>query len=309
MANLAQNNRLARLTQAVNASISQAVGLLLAAEKGDYSGFSNAWNQDVANDGRPIGTLTASLHTADETGAGTDADIYFGIRSGTKVKEWLLDKSGYNDLEQNDSDDYYLYVGDKSITPQNIQSVYLRMGNRLGAAPDWKCDNLRVWINGNPTQFTVNRWFTAQGQSWEALLTGPGDYIRALSVNVRTGSDTGAGTDADIYFGMAAQGGQSREWLLSKAGHNDFERGANEVYNLEVNTLPFGSGAVRSYWLRMGKRMGFGPDWQCDRLSVSVNEREVVRKTVGKWFKQENEAWSQAVNGLAPLNYYVPPGH
>ena len=165
---LSHDGRRRRLTQAFAAAVDHAVDLLSAAEAGDFSGFSDAWNLDAAREQRPIGTLTVTIHTADSLGAGTDADIYFGLQSGDELQEWLLDKTGYDDFERGDTDDYYLYAGYDSFAPEKLTGVRLRMGKRSGLGPDWKCAWIRVWVNGHPTRLKVDRTFKAGGAKWEA---------------------------------------------------------------------------------------------------------------------------------------------
>ena len=169
---LAKSDRTARLRKAVDRAVEHAVALLTAAERGDYSGFSDAWNLDVGEDDRPIGSLTVTVHTGTKLGAGTNADIYFGMRlpDGTE-KRWLLDHEGYDDFENGDTDDYYLYVPDKAFDPANIDRIWIEMGDRGHAltspGPDWQCDWIIVWINGHATRHTVKTQFKRTGDRWE----------------------------------------------------------------------------------------------------------------------------------------------
>ncbi len=165
------NDRKKRLTKATATAISDTLTLLLAAESNDYSDFSDGWNLDAIDpkyDHRSIGTLVVSVKTADKLGAGTDADIYFGFVNSTgSRKQWKIDKEMYNDLEQNDSDDYYFYLNDPLFTIENINKVYLMMGEHHGTGPDWKCSSITIWINGKPFKYKVDQEFNDQGDLWE----------------------------------------------------------------------------------------------------------------------------------------------
>ncbi|OHD08427.1 MAG: hypothetical protein A2086_03625 [Spirochaetes bacterium GWD1_27_9] len=121
--------------------------------------FSDGWNLDAALDSRVIGTLVVTIHTSDKWLAGTDCDIYFGMRlSDGRTYERKLDKEGYNDFEKNDLDDYFLYVGDKTFYPNQVTSIWLRSVS-YGSGPDWHVDYLKVKINGvNVYSKTINAW-------------------------------------------------------------------------------------------------------------------------------------------------------
>jgi len=163
-------DRRARLTRAVTEAVAEASALLQAAESGNYGGFSDAWNLDAANDGRPFGTLTVSVRTGDESGAGTDADIYFGLVFADGItKEWLLDKEGYNDFERGDNDDYYLFLADKNCDPARVKSVYLRMGAEHGLGVAWKPASIGIRVNGTLVfERNVNVWLNHRGEKWES---------------------------------------------------------------------------------------------------------------------------------------------
>ncbi len=174
---LAEGDRTARVRQAVDRAVEHSIALLTAAEAGDYSGFSDAWNLDAAEDDRPIGSLTVTVHTGTDFGAGTNADIYFGMQAeGDREKRWLLDHAGYDDFENDDTDEYYLYVGDGAFEPAKIERIRIEMGGAgdalMSLASDWQCDWITVWINGSPTKYTVKKWFKRKGDAWEADVGG-----------------------------------------------------------------------------------------------------------------------------------------
>jgi PLAT/LH2 domain len=173
---LGQSDREARLRSAVDKAVVFAAGLITAAERGDLSVFSDSWNLDAGMDGRPIGSLTVTIRTADDFGSGTDADIYFGMVSADgHVKEWLLDKSGYNDFETGDNDEYYLFVQEMAYTPGGMAVGYLRMGEHHGVENDWKCLSLRVYINGVvAADQAMQKWFRDEGDRYDLALAVPG---------------------------------------------------------------------------------------------------------------------------------------
>lgn len=147
---LSENNRKERLTNAFSTATNQSCNILELAEQGDYSKFSDRWNLDVGSSKSPISSLTTIVTTGTKYGAGTDDDIYFGIQLKTgDTKEWLLDKAFYNDFENGDKDEYYLYINDVDFSPKLVSKVWIRkdhINNSLGEA--WYLDSLIVNVNG-----------------------------------------------------------------------------------------------------------------------------------------------------------------
>lgn len=147
-------------------------------DKGIISHFDPARVRNQAplpSDGRKLSSVAGRIKcasvkvtTADKMFAGTDADIQFGLafKNGT-TKEWVLDHKYYNDLERGDSDWYHFFTGLPPNRVDEIAGVSLRMVNTKGSSPDWNCKQIRVSINGGPSQdFAVNTEFKKAGNKW-----------------------------------------------------------------------------------------------------------------------------------------------
>jgi hypothetical protein len=130
-----------------------------ATADGSNTLFRDGWNLDAALDSRPIGSLVVTIHTSNKYLAGTDCDIYFGMRlSDGRIIENKIDKEGYNDFEKNDLDDYFVYVGDQTFYPNQVTSIWLK-SVKYGAGVDWHVDYIKVRINGtNVYSKTINSW-------------------------------------------------------------------------------------------------------------------------------------------------------
>ncbi len=166
---LNQNGRKERLKKAFNAAKTQCTNMLKQAEKGDYHCFTDRWNLDVGTSGSPISSLTVTIKTGTDFGAGTDDDIYFGIelKSGA-TKKWILDKSGYNDFENGDKDEYYLYINDKKFTPDAVKRVWIEKKNlKLSNGESWYLDSFEVDVNGNRVcSKKVGKWMNGDTKSY-----------------------------------------------------------------------------------------------------------------------------------------------
>lgn len=102
--------------------------------------------------------------------------------------------------------------------------------------------------------------------------------INRLDVWVVTGSKNGAGTDGDVYIGIAG-----REFFIDTAA-DDFEAGSNRTYTLGVgaNIHHASSNDPRSpqlstsdldkypVYLRFEPKNS-GPDWNLERIRVTTN--------------------------------------
>ena len=158
---LNQNGRIARLEDAFSTAEEQCENLLNLADKGDYSKFTDRWNLDVGASESPISSLTAVVTTGTESGAGTDDDIYFGIELKTgDTKEWKLDKSFYNDFENGDKDEYYLYIDDIDFSPSLVSKVWLEKKHiKYSIGESWYLDSLMVDVNGQTVlSENSNQW-------------------------------------------------------------------------------------------------------------------------------------------------------
>ncbi|MBD7912496.1 PLAT/LH2 domain-containing protein [Clostridium cibarium] len=171
---LNENGRKDRLNKAFSTAENQCTKLLEQAESGEYSNFTDRWNLDVGASESPISSLTAIVKTGTKSGAGTDDDIYFGIKLKTgDTKEWKLDKAFYNDFENGDNDEYYLYINDMDFSPNLVDKVWLEKKHKdysIGQA--WYLDSLEVnvngkialskdanqWVNGNDTVYFDADW-------------------------------------------------------------------------------------------------------------------------------------------------------
>lgn len=168
------NGRKDRLDNAFSTAENQCTKLLKLAEEGNYEKFSDRWNLDVGASESPISSLTAIVTTGTENGSGTDDDIYFGIELKTgDTKEWKLDKSSYNDFENGDKDEYYLYINDVDFSPSLVNRVWIQKKHiKYSVGEAWYLDSFKVdvngveamsespckWIKGNSSEYFDTNW-------------------------------------------------------------------------------------------------------------------------------------------------------
>ena len=222
--------RMQRLTKAYTEAEAFSAALLQDAERGIYDGFSDAWNLDAYHkDSRSIGTLTVNVRTAHDQGAGTDDDVFFGmiLEDGTSW-ERILDKTLYNDLENGDNDDYYLFVSSHNFPIRNIKKVYLRKKSD-GITGGWKCASLRATVNGKALyDGEVNTWLEDDHLTWtrDAMNTIP------QRINVALNGTANAYTDKISGTAMISGAPYSGEVSISIKREN----GSTENYSVTVDS-------------------------------------------------------------------------
>jgi phospholipase C/alpha-toxin len=127
-----------------------------------YGNTQYNWAVNGLNPNNPsyIGTVDVTIRTADVLWAGTDDDIFFGMRldDGRQI-EILFDKTGYNDFERNDNDTYTFTVTDPTFQASQIRNLWLRKQKILG--DDWKVYSIQVKMRGKVVYSqTINQWLT-----------------------------------------------------------------------------------------------------------------------------------------------------
>jgi hypothetical protein len=90
----------------------------------------------------------------------------------------------------------------------------------------------------------------------------PGNLRRRYVVTVRTSSDRGAGTDANVWIEVFGEKGSTGRRAL-ETSEDDFKRGASDVFAFESPFL----GEIQS--IKIGHdNSGFGPAWKLQEVSV-----------------------------------------
>ncbi|WP_434387807.1 lipoxygenase family protein [Melittangium boletus] len=86
-------------------------------------------------------------------------------------------------------------------------------------------------------------------------------------IKIRTGARAGAGTDGDISVVLVGAKGESESHALDKRFYNDFEAGAEDVYDIKSREL----GELLA--LRFSNEAGVTGDWFLDFVVVSLADR------------------------------------
>jgi len=134
------------------------------------------------------------------------------------------------------------------------------------------------------------------------------DFINDLAVRIETSDIFRAGTDNDVYFDIGPLG-----WLLDLFGHNNFERGASDIYPLDLHGLALSTDEI--VWLHLQKK-GVGgvtgtsdlPDggWHPQRIILMVNNAEFARVEIDRWIDEDNSSWMHVLrSGESPSELFA----
>mmetsp|Transcript_2922 Transcript_2922/g.4439 ORF Transcript_2922/g.4439 Transcript_2922/m.4439 type:complete len:1085 (-) Transcript_2922:650-3904(-) len=90
------------------------------------------------------------------------------------------------------------------------------------------------------------------------------------TLTIKTGDLPRAGTDARVYIALIGTLGRTREQLLDKTMHDDFERNRTDVYDMTMPDV----GEPLMVYVRRGHSM-VSPDWYLASINVKVNNKSV----------------------------------
>ncbi len=224
--------------------------------------------------------LFVELETDDVLWAGTDDWVHLDIGD----RAFNLDNPSHDDRERGDTQGYALnYTG---VSTEDIKRIGIRKGED-GHAGGWKFRQIKVWHRGDLVcSRTPNTWLEDDHLWWACPSAGSSSTIvNTLKVKVTTADVWWAGTDDDVtlYAG-------GRSWNLDNDGHNDFERGNTDTFDLDPGTGLYES-ALSS--LRVHKSPdGVAGGWKLKGLEIIANGSTIYNnQSVNKWLEDGDRDW------------------
>ncbi len=104
--------------------------------------------------------------------------------------------------------------------------------------------------------------------------------IDSLVVHVRTDNAPGAGTDDQVFFDIG-----TRQWRLDNIGRIDFQPGATDTFELELNSA-LDTADIR----RIGLSKTGWNGWRPASIRVVVNGDDLYQGQIGIWLNQGSDA-------------------
>jgi hypothetical protein len=226
------------------------------------------------------GHIFLETTTDDVMWAGTDDDVWLDIGD----RQFYIDTPDWDDRERGNVEGYALWS--PGLTLADIKRIMIRKSPD-GFAGGWRLKRVRVWYGGNLIceQNNINKWLEDDHRVWVGCITAR-DIVSTLRVKVTTADVSWAGTDDDITLTLAG-----RDWDLDNEGHDDFERGNTDTFDLDP-----GSGLYVSdiHFVRIHKSPdGFAGGWKLKGIEIIVNGNSVYNnQSINQWIEDDHRTWS-----------------
>ncbi len=225
--------------------------------------------------------LFVELTTGDVNGAGTNDDVWLDIGDRT----FYLDTPNHDDRERSNREGYALnYSG-------VIRSDVKRAGVRK--SPDgyhggWYLKRVRVRVGAELIcdQDNINQWLEDEHCWWVCGTCGSStDIVNSLRVKVTTADAVKAGTDDDVTIFIGG-----RSWNLDNPGHNDFEQGHTDTFDIDPGTSLYCS-MINSVRIHKSPDSDSG-GWKLKGLQILVNGTSIYNnQNINKWLEDNDRDW------------------
>jgi hypothetical protein len=158
-----------------------------------------------------------------------------------------------------------------------------------GVAGGWKLAQVRVWFRGELVcDASPNRWLEDDRRWWVGCVADRG-VVNTLRVKVTTADVGWAGTDDDVTLTLAG-----RSWDLDNEGHDDFERGHTDTFDLDPRT---GLRQSDIHSVRVHKSPdGIAGGWKLKGIELIVNGSTLYsNQSINRWLEDDDRTWSASV--------------
>jgi len=110
--------------------------------------------------------------------------------------------------------------------------------------------------------------------------------VNRLEAKVTTADVSWAGTDDDVTLTLAG-----RNWNLDNEGHDDFERGHTDTFQLDPGT---GLHLSDLHSVRIHKSPdGFAGGWKLKGLELVANGNTIYsNQSISRWLEDDDRTWS-----------------
>lgn len=225
--------------------------------------------------------LFVELTTADDFWSGTGDTVWLDIGDQT----FVLDTPYHDDRERGNVEGYALgYTG---VSKNEIKRVGIRKSSD-GNAGAWKIKRVRLWFKGELIcdANNIDQWLEEDYQWWVCTTCGSSNQIvNTLRVKVTTADEIGAGTDDVLALFLGG-----RSWILDNPGHNDFEQGHTDTFDLDPGTGLYKSmlNAIHIHKFKDGD----DGEWKLKGLEIIVNGSSIYNnQNINQWLAGNHREW------------------
>jgi len=227
-----------------------------------------------------------TISTGSTRGAGTDANVYISMYGSTgKVENRHLDSEPHS-FQRGRVDIF-------GILTQDIGDITaVRIGHDgKGIGSGWYLD--KIFVTNETTNkrwvFPCDRWL-AKGEDDHAIerLLTPGDGSRTTyQIQIKTGADFEAGTDANVFLQLFGEKKETPKFELkySISHTNKFERNNLDVFNLDSEDVGKFTKVLLGH-----DNTGLGASWFVDYVEIYDQATgECAKFPCGKWLMKTKD--------------------
>lgn len=228
-------------------------------------------------------TLFVELITADVKYAGTDDTVEIDI--GDRVFE--LGTSGHDDRERDHREGYAVY--EPGLQFDDIKRVLIRKSSD-GDYGGWRLGRVKVQFQGAVIcDEAVDEWIEDDHLFWNGCIRDS-SLVNQLTVRVTTADVNNAGTDDKVTLRLAG-----RTWTLDNQGHDDFERGNTDTFELDPQT-GFYVNDINTIRIEKASDGSYG-GWRLGGIELVVNGTTVFNnQSIDRWLEDDDRTWTDTVN-------------
>ncbi|XP_072045883.1 lipoxygenase homology domain-containing protein 1-like [Amphiura filiformis] len=244
-------------------------------------------------------TYNIFVTTADEKGAGTDANVYIIIygEHGDTGRQFLKKSKTHKDkFEKGNTDEFDLETGNVG----EIKNIRIGHDNKDTFGAAWMVDNVEIEAPsiGKRLHFPCGQWFDKKkGDGQIERLLAPGEKGAKLAkpetetynIFVTTSDVKNAGTDANVHIIIYGDDIDTGKLTLKKSKtHKDkFERGNMDEFEMEAPKV----GDVKKIRIGHDNKGAFGGGWMLD--NVELESPSTLGKRLhfacGRWLDKKED--------------------
>lgn len=216
-------------------------------------------------------TYQVTFKTGDRPHAGTTAKVQFELLGDQGKTEPILlsEDRSLRLFDRGNSDKFKVDTRDVG----KIEKLHIRHDNS-GRDPDWYLEEVTIDVpdKGEQYIFPCHRWLVGSQRDVVLLPAETKDLSQEVDyrITVKTGEETNAGTDANVYLQMFGENGKTQNFSLREEGDKRrFESGRVDKFLIRTQDV----GKLNSVRISRDNN-GVKPGWLLDRITIDVDEKD-----------------------------------
>uniref|UniRef100_A0A7S3VHN2 PLAT domain-containing protein n=1 Tax=Dunaliella tertiolecta TaxID=3047 RepID=A0A7S3VHN2_DUNTE len=278
---------------------------------------SNGWAHNLAPEGMEgdstnIVKYQVTVITSDIRGAGTDGEVFMALKGEHGAMGETRLESGRKNFERNQTDVFEVTgsaIG--ALKEANIRLVPKGLGSnwhlkmvevinlKSGAKAVFVYDD---WLEGGKEGDPKASVTLLEASTPEARAKRKTDQWRVTTV---TGTQSGAGTDADVFIQIWGPNGMlGGSEIYLEDSKNNFEKGSIDTFVLDFPVEKDCGDPIEKLVVERGKTFMCGANWNLDMIEVlDVSRGHTYKWACGKWFNDKEglkKEWHRDRMGQQP---------